>query len=123
MFKDKKTRLLLFYAGYALAIVGALLYGGEWFHLFRLGWYYSILVYAVGAVLCSFFRLLLLPQSADRRIRRLNNQQFFSVLCQLGTIYLMWTAHDAWIAPLLLCALIDLWLSFRYPRVNNMNNV
>lgn len=103
----KNWKFILFVVGYVAVIVGAALLD-----------YSTLSRYIVvgGAVLCTVFRFLLLPQSDNRNIRRLNTQQFFCALLMLSGAWLVWKGHSAWPLPLLICAVIDLWLSFRYGK-------
>ncbi|MDR3327282.1 MAG: hypothetical protein LBT04_04025 [Prevotellaceae bacterium] len=107
-----KNYSIPFFVGYLLLIAGAIL------HIFgsvRVGFY----VFGVGVVCNLTFRFLLLPKSDDKRIRRLNKQQFFLAVLLIFTGYAMYAKYSAWIVPLLIFAIIELWLTFRYPKKIN----
>ena len=101
----KKT-IIPFAVGYVCVIVGALL------HIFE--WEPSVWLFGVGALVLIISRMLSLPKTDDRRIRRLYGQLFIGALCLLGSTYLMYIGHNAWALPLLLTAFIDVWVSYRW---------
>jgi len=109
-----------FFIGYLLLIAGAVL------HIIDNR--FSVYVFGAGVVINLIFRFLLLPRQTDKRIRRLNNQQFFVAVFLILTCYLMWInknfwlmesiriGKNSWVVTLILSAVIDLWLTFRYPE-------
>lgn len=103
-----------FFIGYLLMIAGAVLqvFNNE----------FSVYVFGVGVAINLIFRFLLLPRQVDKRVRRLNNQQFFVAVFLIITCYLMWvedkTYKSYWVITLIISAVIDLWLTFRYPNEN-----
>ena len=94
-----------FALGYVCVIAGALL------HIFE--WQWSVWLFGAGAVLAIISRMLSLPKTDDRRVRRLYGQLFLGALCLIGSAYLMYIGHGAWVLPLLLTSFIDVWVSFR----------
>lgn len=107
---SRKNFAIPFFVGYAMVIIAALLY--------ILNWEYAVYLFGAGAFISAIGRLVLLPRTPDKRIRRLNNQQLYCILLQALTVYLMWTNHSAWIIPLILNAFLDIWISYRYPKNN-----
>ena len=105
-----------FFAGYLLLIVGAIL------HIFDNE--FGVYVFGAGVVINVIFRFLLLPRQADKRIRRLNNQQFLVAVSLVATCYLMWQKKaygSYWVITLIISAIVDLWLTFRYPDAEEKN--
>ena len=114
-----------FFIGYLLMIVGAVLR--------IIDNKYSVFVFGAGVVINLIFRFLLLPRADDKRIRRLNNQQFFVAVFLILTCYLMWLdksfwimksiwiGKNTWVITLIISAVIDLWLTFRYPEIDTSN--
>ena len=94
-----------FALGYVCVIAGALL------HIFE--WQWSVWLFGAGAVLAIVSRMLSLPKTDNRRVRRLYGQLFIGALCLLGSTYLMYIGHNAWVLPLLITSFIDVWVSFR----------
>ena len=94
-----------FAVGYVCIIAGALL------HIFEFSW--SVWLFGAGTVLAIVSRMLSLPKTNDRRVRRLYGQLFIGALCLLGSTYLMYIGHNAWVLPLLITSFIDVWVSFR----------
>ncbi|MDR1543972.1 MAG: hypothetical protein LBS50_06115 [Prevotellaceae bacterium] len=106
-----KKLFLPFFCGYFLIIIGALLCMLNInFGLEKTGFW----IFCAGALLNIIFRFLLLPRSENKRIRRLNNQQFLIVILLVITGYLMWIENNAWVISLLVCAVVEFWISFRY---------
>jgi len=111
-----------FFIGYLLLILGAVLH--------VLDNEFSVYVFGTGVVINLIFRFLLLPRQTDKRIRRLNNQQFIVAVFLILTCYLMWidksfwltksiwVGKSSWIITLIVSAIIDLWLTFRYPKTD-----
>ena len=98
--------MIPFVVGYISIIAGALL------HIFE--WQWSVWLFGAGVVLSIVSRMLSLPKTNDRRIRRLYGQLFFGALCLMGSTYLMYIGHNAWVLPLLITSFIDVWVSFRW---------
>ena len=98
----EKQANTLFLIGYAILISGAILH-----------------ILGIGILINTFFRVKILPRSTDRRIRRLNSQHFIIVACFIITAYLMYKHHSAWALPLLIAGVIDFYLTFRYPKVED----
>ena len=121
---NKKT-YIPFFIGYLLLIAGAVL------HILNSG--FSVYVFGAGVAINLFFRFLLLPRQTDKRIRRLNNQQFLVAVFLILTCYLMWIdksfwlmksiwiGKNNWIITLIVSAVIDLWLTFRYPEEDKLD--
>jgi hypothetical protein len=110
---QNKKYSIPFFIGYLLIIAGAVCVLAKVDILFlrhQIGFY----IFCAGAVLNSIFRYLLLPHSDNKKVRRLNTQQLFIVLLLLAAGYMMFKNTASWVIPLLICAVIDLWLSFRY---------
>lgn len=105
---NKKHINIGFFVGYALIIAGAVV------HILNIKAGFYIL--GVGALVNTLFRLRMLPKSEDRRIRRLNSQQFIVVACFIATAYLMYQNHSAWALPLMISGTIDFYLTYRYPK-------
>lgn len=103
----------LFTIGYAVLIAGAII------HIFgiKVGFY----MFGVGVLLNTIFRIKLLPRSTDRRIRRLNGQQFIVVAFFIVTAYLIYTQHSAWALPLFIAGVIDFYLTYRYPKADEQD--
>jgi len=109
-----------FFIGYLLLIAGAVLR--------IMDNKFGVYVFGAGVVINLIFRFLLLPRTTDKRIKRLNNQQFFVAVFLILTCYLMWIdknfwlmksiwiGKNSWVVTLILSAVIDLWLTFRYPK-------
>lgn len=97
-----------FFIGYALVIAGAVVHILD----FKVGFY----ILGIGALVNTVFRLRMLPKSEDRRIRRLNSQQFIVVAGFIATAYLMYQNHSAWALTLLISGIIDFYLTYRYPK-------
>jgi len=101
-----------FFIGYLLLIAGAVL------HIMNNE--FSVYIFGTGVAINLIFRFLLLPKQTDKRIRRLNNQQFLVAVFLIITCYLMWVDDKAyksyWVITLIISAIIDLWLTFRYPE-------
>ncbi|MDR1678591.1 MAG: hypothetical protein LBR81_02325 [Prevotellaceae bacterium] len=74
---------------------------------------YALYCYAIGAIGMTAVRITTLSHSADVRARRQNRIQAFSALLLLGSIYLMYIEHKAWIIPIFISAVLDLTFSFR----------
>lgn len=60
-----------------------------------------------------------LPRTDDFRIRRLNNLLAISAILILVTAYLMYLNQNIWAITLTIAAFIDLFTTFRYPKVDN----
>jgi len=109
-----KKESIPFFIGYLLLIAGAVL------HIINNE--FSVYIFGAGVAINLIFRLLMLPRQLDKRIRRLNNQQLIVAVLLVITCYLMWietekTAYKSyWVITLIISAVIDLWLSFRYPN-------
>ena len=114
-----------FFIGYLLLIAGSVL------HIINNK--FSVYVFGAGVAINLIFRFLLLPKQTDKRIRRLNNQQFFVAVFLILTCYLMWLNKDwtvesirigknSWVITLIISAIIDLWLTFRYPTADEIKN-
>jgi membrane-associated HD superfamily phosphohydrolase len=99
-----------FFIGYLLILIGTVLY--------IINNNYSVYVFCAGVIINLIFRFLLLPQQVDKRIRRLNNQQFFVAVLYILTGYAMWADKTYWVITLVISALIDLWLTYRYPKTD-----
>ena len=99
---------LFFILGYATMLLGAVL------GVFSLS--IAFYVFAVGCLLNTVGRLRLLPQSDDRRIRRLNTQQFFVVAGFIATAYFLYKGAMSWAIFLLMSVVIDFYLTYRYPK-------
>ncbi len=108
---NKKQTSICFFISYAIIIIGAII------HILghKIGFY----TFGIGCLTNTLFRIKLLPQSRDIRIRRLNNQQFIIVACFIGTAYLMYKHHSAWALPLLIASVIEIFLTYRYPKTDN----
>ncbi|MDO4190057.1 MAG: hypothetical protein Q4D14_00020 [Bacteroidales bacterium] len=106
----KKLCSILFLLGYLVVVVGVALRVFSVIPLCR----YVLLGGVVVATVC---RLLSLPKSDDRQLRRLNMQQLFSALFQCLGTYMVWVGgYTSWILPFLISALVDLWLTMAYGR-------
>ncbi len=108
---NTKHKYIGFGIGYLLLILGAIVHiSGA-----KMGFY----IFGVGTLINTLFRVRLLPKSDDIRIRRLNNQHFIIVLALLATAYLMYANHSAWAVPLLIAGVIELYLTYRYPKTKD----
>jgi len=121
----KKNYSILFFIGYLLLVVGAVLR--------VMDSKFSVYVFGAGVAINLIFRFLLLPRQTDKRIRRLNNQQFLVAVFLVLTCYLMWIdksfwlmksiwiGKNYWVITLIVSAIIDLWLTFRYPEEDTVD--
>ena len=73
-------------------------------------------IFSVGAAFSIIGRLLILPQSDDFRVRRLNNMLAVSAVLVLVSAYLMFKGENLCILTLFISAFIDIYTSFRYPK-------
>ncbi len=105
---NKKQSNTGFLIGYALIVIGAVVY--------LLGMQTGFYILGVGVLINTIFRVQLLPKSDDRRIRRLNSQHFIIVAAFVGTAYLMYLHSTAWALTLLVAGVVDFYLTFRYPK-------
>lgn len=75
--------------------------------------------FAAGTLLNIVARIKLLPKSDDRRIRRLNTQQFLVVAGFIATAYFLYREQSSWAVFLLMSVVVDFYLTFRYPKADN----
>ncbi|MDR0830239.1 MAG: hypothetical protein LBN95_09060 [Prevotellaceae bacterium] len=111
-----KKYSLPFFFGYFLIIASAVIFI---FNLAPEQPEIAFYVFCAGATLNIVFRFFLLPRSDNKRIRRLNNQQFFVAILFIGAGYMLFETMNSWIVPLFLAAVIDVWLSFRYEKIKD----
>ncbi len=76
---------------------------------------YSFCLGAIGMIVC---KIIGTKKSDDIRIRRLQKIQAFGAMLLIGTAYLMFINHKAWVIPLVLSAAFDLIVSYRMPKEN-----
>lgn len=114
-----------FFIGYAVLFIGALLYilnvsfhiDKMLFSLKDIGFY----AFCSGVLVNTFCRIKILPKTTDKRIRRLNNQQMLIVVCFLISAFAMYKHHSAWAVPLLIAAVVEFYLTYRYPKADADN--
>lgn len=100
-----------------LVLSGLLMVGGAVAYLF-FSKEYVIVAFGLGVIGSLYIKIKTLPRDADFRIKRLQKIQALSAVLLLGTVYLMYIEHNAWIITLILSAIIDLIVSFRMPKEN-----
>lgn len=108
---NRKLISIAFVAGYILMSVGAVL------GIFGLK--AAFYTFASGTLLNIVARIQLLPKSDDRRIRRLNTQQFFVVAGFIATSYFLYRGKSYWVVFLLMAVVVDFYLTFRYPKADS----
>lgn len=105
----KKQTLLhvIFFVGYICVIVGAII------QLLELQ--FAPYVFSLGAFLVIVFRFLTTNPSSDLRIKRLNRMSTISAILLLISVYLMFSGSNLWVLMLVIVAIFDLVISFRFP--------
>lgn len=83
--------------------------------LFFLNWAYNPYLLILGVILFVVARYLSLERSNDYRLKRLNNLQAFGMLLLIASGYLVWIGSSSFVVTLLAFAILELWVSLRYP--------
>ena len=109
----KKYGFPLYAIGYIVVIIAVI---GFIFNLVASLVSYIPYIFSVGAAFSIIGRLLILPQSDDFRVRRLNNMLAVSAVLVLVSAYLMFKGENLCILTLFISAFIDIYTSFRYPK-------
>ncbi len=89
----------------AVALIGVIAY------VFGFAWGWAIL--AVAAFVLAMARLFIRARITDKNAMRLASILMFGAVLLLASAYLMYSGKHYWVLPLLIDALIELYVSFR----------
>ncbi len=103
----KQLLNILFFAGYIGTFAGAVASLAEQ--------PYAFYVFAAGVAMLVGYRVATL-QSGDFRIKRLNALIATSTVLLVGAGVMMYKNLSGWVLALFIAAIIDLVVSFRYPK-------
>ncbi len=74
---------------------------------------YSWAVIGAGALVSFFMRLYLRAKMTDRNAMRLMAVHMFASVALLASAYIIYSERRYWIIPVVICAVVELYVSFR----------
>lgn len=80
---------------------------------------YGWIVFSAGALTTVICRVMTNKSFDDFRLRRLQRIQFIAMLLLVFSAWLMYKDNNAWVITLILYALFDLIVAFRWPKSEN----
>ncbi len=73
-------------------------------------------VIAAGALTSFFIRLFIRAKMKDKNAMRLMSVHMFAMVALLAAAYIIYSERRYWIIPVLVCALVELYVSLRMRR-------
>lgn len=100
-----KTISMLHSLSMGVAFVGVISY--------ILGFEYGWVALAIGALVLFMVRLYVRARTTDKNQMRLLSIMMFGAVLLLSAAYLMYSGRHYWVIPLMIDALVELYVSYR----------
>jgi FtsH-binding integral membrane protein len=98
---------------YIYLFAGGLAFAGFCMQMFAIP--YAYVVFFVGTISMLFFRYKTTTESQDFRIRRLQRIQTLALCFLVAATYPMYINHNAYVVMVMIYAVIELFVLFRWP--------